>query len=129
EAQALARLQHPNIVGIFDVGEQEGRPFFALEFVEGGSLKDYLKSIVLAPRQAAQLIETLARATQAAHQCGIIHRDLKPSNILLQRSARDEPGSTHRENNSHNGDSRPAETRGVPRSSSVANPIPKIADF
>jgi eukaryotic-like serine/threonine-protein kinase len=129
EAQALARLQHPNIVGIYDVGEQEGRPFFALEFVEGGSLKDYLKSIVLAPRQAAQLVETLARATHAAHQCGIIHRDLKPSNILLQRLARDERGSTLRENNSHNGDSRPAETRGAPRSSSVANPIPKIADF
>src|SRR5262249_47236494 len=69
---------------IYDVGEQDGRPFFAMEYVDGGSLKDHLDGTPLPPRLAAELIETLARATHAAHQCGIVHRDLKPANILLQ---------------------------------------------
>jgi WD40 repeat protein/serine/threonine protein kinase len=84
EVLALARLQHANIVRIYDVGEQDGRPFFAMEYVDGGSLKDHLDGTPLPPREAAGLIETLARATHAAHRCGIIHRDLKPGNILLQ---------------------------------------------
>lgn len=83
EAEAIARLQHPNIVQIYEVGEQEGRPFFSLEFVDGGTLAQKLTYGSLPMRQSAQLVETLARAMHAAHKCGIIHRDLKPSNILL----------------------------------------------
>jgi serine/threonine protein kinase len=84
EAEAVARLQHPNIVQIHEVGEAEGRPFFALELVEGGSLADMLNGTPQPALESAQLVETLARAIHAAHQQGIVHRDLKPANILLQ---------------------------------------------
>jgi WD40 repeat protein/serine/threonine protein kinase len=90
EAEAVARLQHPNIVQIYEVGEAKGRPYFSLELVEGGSLADRLTGTPLPPRQAAQLVQTLAGAVDAAHQRGIIHRDLKPANILLARSERPE---------------------------------------
>jgi WD40 repeat protein len=83
EAAAVARLQHPHIVQIYAVGEAEGRPYFALEFLEGGSLADKLDGTPLPSGPAAQLVETLARAMQAAHQRGIVHRDLKPANVLL----------------------------------------------
>jgi serine/threonine-protein kinase len=76
-------------VQIFEVGEHQGRPFFALEFVAGGSLDRLLAGTPQAARPAAALVETLARAAHAAHQAGIVHRDLKPGNVLLasQRSA------------------------------------------
>jgi WD40 repeat protein len=83
EAELLARLQHPNIVQIYEVGTHDGRPFFALEFVEGGTLADRLRGEPLPPREAATLTETLALAVHVAHEKGIVHRDLKPSNILL----------------------------------------------
>jgi WD40 repeat protein/serine/threonine protein kinase len=83
EAEAVARLQHPHIVQIHDVGEHDGRPFFALEYVDGGSLAEKLDGSPLPGRCAAQLVETLARAIHYAHQRGIIHRDLKPANVLL----------------------------------------------
>jgi serine/threonine-protein kinase len=89
EAEAIARLHHPNIVQIYEVGDHAGLPFLALEFVDGGSLAQALASgqwTVAGPDatlRAAQLVETLARAMHAAHQQGIIHRDLKPANILL----------------------------------------------
>jgi hypothetical protein len=83
EAEAVAQMQHPNIVQIYEVGEQEGRPFFSLEFVEGGSLARKLGGAPLPAREAAQLVQTLARAIHAAHQRGIVHRDLKPANVLL----------------------------------------------
>jgi serine/threonine-protein kinase len=83
EAEAVARLQHPNIVQIYDLGEYEGRPYFSMELLEGGSLARRLGGHPLAPRQAAQLVEVLARAMDVAHRHGIVHRDLKPSNILL----------------------------------------------
>jgi WD40 repeat protein len=83
EAQAIARLQHPNIVQIHEVGEHGGLPFFSLEFCPGGSLDKKLGGTPLAPREAAVLVETLARAIQTAHQKGIVHRDLKPANVLL----------------------------------------------
>src|SRR4051812_50066253 len=75
EAEALARLQHPNIVQIYDVGEAAGRPYFVLEFVAGGSLAEHLQGTPQPVRPAAQLIETLARAAHAAHRSGVIHRD------------------------------------------------------
>jgi tetratricopeptide (TPR) repeat protein/tRNA A-37 threonylcarbamoyl transferase component Bud32 len=84
EAEAVARLQHPNIVQIYEVGECNGCPFLALEYLERGTLAGYLAGRPLEARQAARLIHTLAQAIQYAHDKGIIHRDLKPSNILLQ---------------------------------------------
>lgn len=83
EAEAVARLQHPNIVQIFEIGEQDHRPYLVLEFVSGGSLAQHLKATPLAARRVAELLLHLARAVQHAHQNGIVHRDLKPANILL----------------------------------------------
>jgi serine/threonine-protein kinase len=83
EADAIARLQHPHIVQIYDIGEQGGLPYFSLEYCPGGSLASKLDGTPWPARQAARLVETLARATHAAHQAGIIHRDLKPANVLL----------------------------------------------
>jgi tetratricopeptide (TPR) repeat protein/tRNA A-37 threonylcarbamoyl transferase component Bud32 len=84
EAEAVARLHHPHIVQIYEVGEQDGRPFFSLEYIEGTSLARRLNGTPLPARQAAQLVETLARTMAYAHQRGVIHRDLKPGNILLE---------------------------------------------
>jgi eukaryotic-like serine/threonine-protein kinase len=83
EAQAVARLQHPYIVQIYEVGEVDGLPFFSLEFVNGGSLDKKLARTPLSARTAAQLVEKLSQAMAAAHQAAIIHRDLKPANVLL----------------------------------------------
>jgi serine/threonine-protein kinase len=83
EAEAVARLQHPNIVQIFEIGESQGSPFFSLEFVAGGSLDRHLAGTPQQPLDAARLVETLARAMQHAHEKGIVHRDLKPANVLL----------------------------------------------
>jgi serine/threonine protein kinase len=83
EAEAVAKLQHANIVQVHEVGEHEGRPFLTLEYVEGGNLAQHLKSKPLPPRRAAALLYDLARAVQHAHKQGIVHRDLKPANILL----------------------------------------------
>jgi serine/threonine protein kinase len=83
EAEAAARLQHPHIVQIFEVGEHEGLPFLVLEHVEGGSLARKLAGAPLPLREAAALAGTLARAIHHAHQRGVVHRDLKPGNILL----------------------------------------------
>jgi hypothetical protein len=85
EAQAVARLQHPNIVQIYDIGEADGYPYVTLELLEGGSLADRLKGTTQPGRAAAVLVETLALAIHAAHQAGILHRDLKPANILFDR--------------------------------------------
>lgn len=83
EAQAVARLQHPGIVQIHDVGEHAGRPYLALEYVDGPNLASRVAGKPLAPKTAARAIETLARAVDYAHRQGIVHRDLTPRNILL----------------------------------------------
>lgn len=83
EAEAVARLQHPNIVQIYEIGEQNGLPWFSLEYCGGGSLARMLGGTPLAPKMAAQLLEKLASAVHAAHERGIVHRDLKPANVLL----------------------------------------------
>jgi serine/threonine protein kinase len=119
EAEAVARLHHPNIVQVYEVGEHAGQPFVALEYVAGGSLADRLRDAPFPPREAARLLVNLARAMQHAHQRGIIHRDLKPANILLQK---DEGGRMKDE-------SRKA---GGPDSSFILPPssfIPKVTDF
>src|SRR5262249_8143100 len=87
EAEETARLRHPNIVQIYEVGEQDGQPFLALEYIDGGSLDRRLNGTPLPARAAAELVETLAGAVQHAHEQGILHRDLKPANILLQKSS------------------------------------------
>ncbi len=83
EAEAAARLQHPNIVQIYEVGQWDGRPFYSMEYVEGGNLARRLARGPLAVRTAAELVEVLARAVHYAHERGVAHRDLKPSNVLL----------------------------------------------
>jgi eukaryotic-like serine/threonine-protein kinase len=83
EARAAARLQHPNIITVHEIGEHLGRPYFVQEFVDGGDLKKQLADKPMTVRGSAELLELLARAVHAAHQAGIVHRDLKPSNILL----------------------------------------------
>lgn len=83
EAKAVARLQHPNIVQIFDIGQSGGRPFLVMELVEGGSLAQKIDEEPPSPRWAAEMVQTLALAVDHAHNQGIVHCDLKPSNILL----------------------------------------------
>jgi DNA-binding beta-propeller fold protein YncE len=85
EAESLALLRHPNIVQIYEVGLHEGRPFLALEFLDGGSLANQLVKGTPTPLAAAALVEALARAVHTAHERGIVHRDLKPENVLLDR--------------------------------------------
>jgi WD40 repeat protein len=88
EALAAARLSHPNVVQVYEVGEHQGRPYLALEFVAGGSLAERLRAGPLPPRPTAELVERLARAIQAAHDKGVVHRDLKPANVLLASDRR-----------------------------------------
>jgi serine/threonine-protein kinase len=83
EAEAEAGLRHPNIVQVYDVGDTDGRLYFTMELVEGGSLAQKLAGTPQPARQAAALLATLAQAVQVAHQGGIVHRDLKPGNVLL----------------------------------------------
>jgi WD40 repeat protein/tRNA A-37 threonylcarbamoyl transferase component Bud32 len=83
EAEAVARLQHPGIVPVYEVAEHEGVPFLVLEYVPGGNLAQKINGRPLPARQAAEIVVVLARAIAHAHQEGIIHRDLKPANVLL----------------------------------------------
>src|SRR5262249_30371851 len=83
EAEMIARLHHPNIVQIYEVGEHDGRSYLALEYVDGPTLDKRVSGTPQPPRQAAQLIEALAKAVQYAHEQGVIHRDLTPRNVLL----------------------------------------------
>jgi tetratricopeptide (TPR) repeat protein len=83
EARAVARLQHPNIVQIHEVGEHQDLPFFSLEYCSGGTLAEKLDGTPWEATRAAELVGTLARAVQAAHEAKVVHRDLKPANVLL----------------------------------------------
>jgi len=83
EAEAVARLQHPNVVQIHHIGEADGLPYFELEYIDGGSLDARLDGTPWKPRQSAELVEALARGVAEAHRLGIVHRDLKPANILV----------------------------------------------
>ena len=118
EAEVAARLRHPNIVQIYEVGECQGRPFFSMELIEGPNLSDAYGGQPQPPVIAAELVEILARAIHTAHDQGIVHRDLKPGNILLQESGvRDQESSTEPQ---------------VPTDACLLTPdswIPKITDF
>ena len=83
EAQAIARLHHPNVVQVHAVGEHDGRAYLVMEFVDGGGLAGRLDGSPWQPIRAAGLVEVLAGGIAAAHRVGVVHRDLKPSNILL----------------------------------------------
>ncbi len=84
EAEVMAEVKHPNVVQVIELGEHAGQPFMAMEFVPGGSLADRLRGgVKLSPRDAAHLLEQIARGVAAAHDLGIVHRDLKPDNVLL----------------------------------------------
>src|SRR5579883_305897 len=83
EAEVIARLQHPNIVQVYEVGSHDGRPFFTLEYCPGGGLDGRLRGGPPPPADAARLLAALARAVHAAHAAEIVHRDLKPQNVLL----------------------------------------------
>ncbi|MHB1558856.1 MAG: serine/threonine-protein kinase, partial [Isosphaeraceae bacterium] len=126
EGAILARLQHPHIVQVFDFGHQDGRPFLALEYVEGGSLSAWPGRHSLSSREGAHLVETLARAVHVAHRKGIVHRDLKPANILLQWLAASSQTDTPDDRTDADPDPDPdADAAPIdPRS-----PIPKITDF
>jgi serine/threonine protein kinase len=121
EAEAVARLQHPNIVQIYEVGEADGRPFFSLEYVGGGSLAQRAGGRPQPPVAAATLVEVLARAVDYAHSQGIIHRDLKPGNILL---ADDGQRTEDKGQRTIRG---PADVSSVP--CPLSSVPPKIADF
>jgi WD40 repeat protein/predicted Ser/Thr protein kinase len=86
EAEAAARLRHPGIVAIHEIGELDGQPFFAMELVAGPSLGELVRTQPLAPRRAARYVRQAAEAIAHAHAAGVLHRDLKPSNVLLDES-------------------------------------------
>ena len=88
EAQALARLNHPNIVAVYDFGETNGLYYLLMEFVDGMSLRQLLQTRKLAPEEALVIVPSICEALQYAHQQGIVHRDIKPENILLDKQGR-----------------------------------------
>jgi serine/threonine-protein kinase len=126
EARAVARLQHPNIVQIYEVGEHLGLPYFSLELVEGGSLDQKIVGQPQPAAGAARLVEALARAVRYAHECGIVHRDLKPANILIQES-----GVRSQESGIRGQGAEARERATVPSDSCRLTPdsCPKITDF
>jgi serine/threonine-protein kinase len=115
EAESAARLKHPNIVTVFEVGRHDGLPYIVMEYVEGRNLSQHLSEGPLPPREAARLVAEVARAVQHAHEQGILHRDLKPGNILLSGVSRQ--GSSVR-----------TDSRGIPITGGCV-PTPVVTDF
>jgi WD40 repeat protein/serine/threonine protein kinase len=137
EAEAVARLSHPNIVSVYEVGTHQGLPYFTLEYVAGGTLAQQLAGNPQPARRAAELVEQLARAMQHAHRNGIVHRDLKPGNILLTRSSTQTGSASTRKDGVPSEPSKPASTvssagsrpKVAALTEEKVESIPKITDF
>src|SRR5262249_12419690 len=87
EAEAVAAVNHPHVVRVYEYGDAGGQPYLAMEFLPGGSLAERLHAgRTMSPVEAAPLVGNLARGIQAAHEQGIVHRDLKPHNVLLDEA-------------------------------------------
>ncbi len=149
EAESAARVRHPNVVQVYEIGEHEGVPFVAMECVEGPTLADLARGQPLPARDAARLVEMLARAVYAVHEQDIVHRDLKPANILLQELTAKAPKAPRPAQRPRGGDTRaegdedegPGDNPGLalpapaPAASGLGGPsaavdyLPKITDF
>jgi serine/threonine protein kinase len=88
EARALAKLNHPNIVSIYDSGEKDGLFYFAMEYVDGVNLREAIKAEQVSPEKALAIVPQICDALQYAHEEGVVHRDIKPENVLLDRKGR-----------------------------------------
>jgi serine/threonine protein kinase/tetratricopeptide (TPR) repeat protein len=132
EVETVARLQHPHIVQIYEVGAAGALPYCTLEFCDGGTLAGRLRGGPLPAAEAARLVEKLARAMHAAHQAGVVHRDLKPANILLQEDLPQRRKGAKEDSQEEGG-------QALPATSSAFAPlrlcgrsfafVPKITDF
>jgi serine/threonine-protein kinase len=117
EAEAVARLRHPNVVPLYDADDLDGRPYFTMEFVEGGSLAEKITGMPQPSRQSAALLAQVAGAVHFAHSNGIVHRDLKPANILLATDPRARPAGEGPERRGG---------RGLPRRCQAPRSVPRF---
>jgi serine/threonine protein kinase len=124
EAEAVAKLDHPNIVIVYDVGEFDGLPYFAMEYCAGGSLASVLKDHPLPARQAAEVIRQLALGVAHAHSQGVLHRDLKPANVLLLTHSRTPDRSSQ-----GGSATKPTGSATGPSEAKPTVLLPKITDF
>jgi WD40 repeat protein/serine/threonine protein kinase len=134
EAQAVARLDHPHIVPIFEIGTADGLPYFVMGLVDGGSLKQRLADGPLPPRVAARLLQQVAEGVHHAHEHGVIHRDLKPHNILLQRDDSGSPGTPASASSPGitqppGGSTLPPAPGSVTAKRAPSQPTPRVSDF
>jgi serine/threonine protein kinase len=127
EAEAIARLHHPNVVGIYEVGEYAGQPYSSMELCEGGSLEQRLARGPLPPHEAARLTAALARGIHAAHNAGVIHRDLKPANVLLQKDLTQRRQDAKKEKEGEG--NLPGSSSSLGGLASLREVLPKITDF
>jgi eukaryotic-like serine/threonine-protein kinase len=88
EAEFTSLLDHPHIVPVYDVGEVDGQPYFAMKVIQGDNLADHIGEKALPTREAVALMIKVASAVHHAHQRGVLHRDLKPANILLDEEGK-----------------------------------------
>jgi len=132
EAEAIAQLQHPSIVQIFEIGQQNGRPYFSMEFASCGTLAGQLAGMPQDPRVAADILSRLAEAVQCAHEAGIIHRDIKPGNVLLFEKPGSSPGGqpqARRNSSPVTDNAAPDQPARKAESRSLSSLVPKLADF
>lgn len=121
EAESVAKIQHPNVVQIFEVGEHKGQPYLALEYVEGETLTTYAQKAKPGPQEAAEIVLVLSRAMACAHELDVVHRDLKPSNILIRTATSSA--------SSRSGDDRSARSINITALQVSTGVAPKITDF